>query len=199
MIRTMTGWAAAMAVLACAAAVQAHHSMSMFDLQKSIWLQGTVVSYEPINPHARLMLEQRRLDGQVQRWLVEGPNLNRLQRMGVDKDFLKAGDVIEVCGFPFRQEITRSWPADPGAPPRPVMHAHMLVMPNGHMRLFGPYGKLDNCIRSQDTTQSWVEFLNADPLGRQAWCAGQTYTSVPSTAPKGFVDEVNRLMANYCD
>jgi hypothetical protein len=199
MRRTMKQWAAALAALTCVGPVRAHHSMAMFDLQKSIWLKGTVVSYEPFNPHARLTLEQKGEDGQVHRWLVEGPNLNRLQRMGVDKDFLKAGDVIEVCGFPFRQEFARPVPADPGAPPRPVMHAHMLVMPDGHMRLFGPYGKLDNCIRPHDTTQSWVAFLNADPLGRQAWCAGQTYVSVPSTAPKGFVEDVNRLMANHCD
>jgi hypothetical protein len=102
--------------------------MAMFDLQKSIWLKGTVVSYEPVNPHARLTLDQKTENGPLQRWLVEGPNLNRLHRMGVDKDF-----------------------------------------------------------------------LNADPLGRQAWCAGQTYTSVASTAPKMFVDDVNRLMANHCE
>jgi hypothetical protein len=173
--------------------------MSMFDLQKSIWLKGTVVSYEPVNPHARLTLEQKAENGPLQRWLVEGPNLNRLQRMGVDKDFLKAGDVIEVCGFPFRQEFSQPASSDAGAPPRPAMHVHMVVMPDGHMRLFGPYGKLDNCIRPHDTVQSWVNFLNADPLGRQAWCAGQTYTSVASTAPKTFVDDVNRLMANHCD
>jgi hypothetical protein len=120
-----------------------------------------------------LTLEQKAENGQVQRWLVEGPNLNRLQRMGVDKDFLKAGDVIEVCGFPFRQEFSRPSSSDAGAPPRPAMHAHMVVMPDGHMRLFGPYGKLENCIRPHDTTQSWVDFLNADPLGRHAWRAGQ--------------------------
>jgi hypothetical protein len=173
--------------------------MSMFDLQKSIWLKGTVISYEPVNPHARLALEQKTEDGQVQRWLVEGPNLNRLHRMGVDKDFLKAGDVIEVCGFPFKQEFNRPSPPDGGRSPRPAMHAHMLVMPDGHMRLFGPYGKLDNCIRPHDTTRSWVDFLNTDPLARQAWCASQTFVTVPSTAPKAFVDDVNRLMADHCD
>jgi hypothetical protein len=190
---------AAIAVLAFTGAVQAHHSMSMFDLQKSIWLKGTVVRYEAINPHARLTLEQKREDGQVQRWIVEGPNLNRLQRMGVGKDFLKAGDVIEVCGFPFKKEFTPASSADAGGSPRPAMHAHMLVMPDGHMRLFGPYGKLDNCIRPHDTTQSWVVFLNTDPLARQAWCGARTIVTVPSVAPKAFVDEINRLMANPCE
>ena len=173
--------------------------MSMFYLQKSIWLKGTVVDYQPVNPHARLTLEQKTEGGQAQRWLVEGPNLNRLHRMGAGSDFLKPGDVIEVCGFPFKREFAQPSTVDPEHPPRPAMHAHMVVMPDGHMRLFGPYGKLDNCIRPHDTTQSWVQFLNTDPLARQAWCNSQSIASVPSTAPPGFVDEINKLMVNPCE
>jgi hypothetical protein len=190
--------ALAIAALASLGSVQAHHSISMFDLRESIWLKGTVVKYEPVNPHVRLTLEQRRQDGQVQQWLVEGPNLLRLQRMAVGKDFLKAGDAIEVCGFPFKEALARASSANPLVPLLPAMHAHMLVMPDGHMRLFGPYGKLDNCIRPHDTTQSWVEFLNTDPLARQAWCV-RNFVAAPSTAPKAFVEEINRLMAKPCD
>jgi len=119
--------------------------------------------------------------------------------MGVGSDFLKPGDVIEVCGFPFKQEFAQPSTAGPDSPSRPAMHAHMVVMPDGHMRLFGPYGKLDNCIRPHDTTQSWVDFLNTDPLARQAWCNSQTFVSVPSTAPRGFVEQVNKLIANPCE
>ena len=191
------------AVAACAFTVcnaaHAHHSMAMFDVQKSIWLKGTVVEYAPYNPHARITLDQQDADGRIRRWVVEGPNANRLQRMHVDNSFLKPGDVIEVCGFPWRQEYAE--PAAPGSgqSPRPAMHIHMLVMPDGHMRLFGPYGKLDNCIRPNDRTQAWVDFLNADPLGRQAWCNGLKLTSVPSTAPKGFIDTVNGSLTGHCD
>jgi hypothetical protein len=190
--------ALAIATIASIGSLQAHHSISMFDLQKSIWLKGTVVKYEPVNPHAMLTLEQKTDDGNVRRWLVQGPNLIRLQRMGVGKDFLKAGDVIEVCGFPFKEAWARRSSEDSGGPPRLDMHAHVLVMPDGHMRLFGPYGKLDNCIRPHDTTQAWVDFLNTDPLARQAWCV-RNFGTVPSTAPEGFVDEINRRMANPCN
>jgi hypothetical protein len=190
--------ALAITVLASVGSLQAHHSISMFDLQKSIWLKGTVVKYEPVNPHVVLTLEQKTDDGQVARWIVEGPNLVRLQRMAVGKDFLKAGDAIEVCGFPFRKEFVQASSANTGGSTRPALHAHMLVMPDGHMRLFGPYGKLDNCVRPHDTVQSWVDFLNTDPLARQAWCV-RNFGTVPSTAPKGFVDEVNRVMAHPCD
>jgi hypothetical protein len=162
----MARWVAAIAALASIGSLQAHHSISMFDLQKSIWLKGTVVRYEPVNPHAMLTLEQKGEAGQAQRWIVEGPNLNRLQRMGVGRDFLKAGDVIEVCGFPFKEELARTSSTDTRSSSRPAMHAHMLVMPDGHMRLFGPYGKLDNCIRPHDGTQSWVDFRRPSGLPR---------------------------------
>lgn len=200
MTRRRTGILAVTATaIAGFSAAHAHHSMAMFDLQKSIWLKGTVVNYAPYNPHARITLEQKDADGRTQRWVLEGPNTNRLQRMHVDDAFLKPGDVIEVCGFPWREQYAQPAAPDSGAPPRPAMHIHMVVMPDGRMRLFGPYGKLDNCIRPNDTTQAWVDFLNTDPLGQLAWCNGLKLTTVPSTAPKGFVDTVNASLTNHCD
>jgi hypothetical protein len=199
MKKRIVNWAVAASAFTCFNAAHAHHSMAMFDVQKSIWLKGTVVDYAPYNPHARITLEQKGTDGRIQRWVVEGPDTNRLQRMHADNDFLKPGDVIEVCGFPWRQEYAQPVTSDSGSPSRPAMHIHMLVMPDGRMRLFGPYGKLDNCIRPNDSTQAWVDFLNADPLGRQAWCNGLKLSSVPSTAPRGFVDTVNGSLANRCD
>ena len=199
MKKRIVNWVVAASAFTWCNVAHAHHSMAMFDVQKSIWLKGTVVDYAPYNPHARITLEQQGADGRIQRWVVEGPNTNRLQRMHVDNNFLKPGDVIEVCGFPWRQEYAQPVTSDSGSPSRPAMHIHMLVMPDGHMRLFGPYGKLDNCIRPNDSTQAWVAFLNADPLGRQAWCNGLKLTSVPSTAPSGFVDAVKGSLANRCD
>jgi Family of unknown function (DUF6152) len=180
-------------------AADAHHSMAMFDVHRSIWLKGTVIDYWPYNPHARITLEGKDADGKNRRWVVEGPDTLRLQRMHVGKDFLKPGDVIEVCGFPWKHEYAQPAVSGPGTPTRPEMHVHMIVMPDGHMRLFGPYGKLDNCIRPNDTTQAWVEFLNTDPLGRDAWCKDLTLTSIPSTAPKGFVDTISRSLLRPCE
>src|SRR5690348_16017147 len=137
--------ALAIAALAWVGTLHAHHSIGMFDLSKSIWVKGTVVRYEAVNPHVMVELERRAQDGQLQRWIVEGPNLLRLGRMNVGPDFLKSGDVIEVCGFPFRGEILSrvSSPDARGGARLPSLHAHMLVLSDGHMRLFGPYGKLD--------------------------------------------------------
>jgi hypothetical protein len=200
MNKKMATWAVALAALACAGSLRAHHSNSMFDGSTPFWVKGTVVRYEPMQPHARITLEERKTDGQVQRWSVEGPNLDRLKRMGVDESFLKAGDVIEVCGFALKKGglIQRSLPDFDGSV-RPFIHGHVLVMPDGRMRLFGPYGKLDNCIRPRDTTQSWVAFLNTDPLARQAWCGSRRFVQIRSILPKAFVDEIDRLMANPCE
>ena len=162
--RPTGNWVVLASAFTCFTAAHAHHSMAMFDVQKSIWLKGTVVDYAPYNPHARITLEQKGADGKIQRWVVEGPNTNRLQRMHADNSFLKPGDVIEVCGFPWRQEYAQPV-ANSGSPQRPAMHIHMVVMPDGHMRLFGPYGKLDNCIRPKDTTQAWVDFPERRPVG----------------------------------
>jgi len=165
---------------------RAHHSSSMFDISKPIWVKGTVTRYQPISPHALISLDQEGEAGKVQRWTVEGPSLFRLKRMGVAEDFLKAGDAIEICGFAFRSPAA-------GGSSRPGLHGHVLVMPNGKMRLFGPYGKIDNCIRPDVPVQTWVDFLNTDPLAREAWCGFRTKGSTGKT------DEIDRLMAHPCN
>ena len=95
----------ALAALGSAAPGRAHHSVSMFDLGKPLWAKGTVVGVEAVNPHVLIALEQRRDDGTVQRWTLEGPGLNSFNRMGWEGDVLKVGDVIEVCGFGFKKEV----------------------------------------------------------------------------------------------
>ena len=194
MKQSMPAWAAAIAVLACTGSVRAHHSISAIDISTPIWVKGTVVLYEVVNPHVMIALEERREDGQVQRWTVEGPNLGRLARYGLGKDFLKAGDVIEVCGFAPKPNEEKSWP-----PPR-FVHGHVLVMPNGRKQWWGPYGKLDNCVRPGDQTQSWVDYLNANPAVQDHWC-NQFTASFPLSAlsSSALVDEINQLVANPCD
>jgi Family of unknown function (DUF6152) len=187
-------WTIALAAgaLTCAASIRAHHSMGMFDVSAPIWIKGTVARYEHRDPHTLITLDQKTADGEVRRVLVEGPNLLRIKRMGVGPDFLKVGDVIEICGFPFKKEFPAS------ATPRPALHVHMLVMPDGKMRLYGAYGKLDNCVRPGDTADSWVEFLNRDRLARDAWCKNRNLVTVPSIAPKAVAEEIDRRIANPC-
>jgi hypothetical protein len=193
----LASWVIAAAALASVCPLEAHHSISMIDISKSIWIKGTVVRYEQVNPHAFIALQERTEDGRIRRWTVEGPILARLNRMGVGKNFLKAGEVIEVCGFPLKENISfRNLSENASGSPRPFVHGHMLVMSDGQMRPWGPYGKLDNCVRPDDPAQRWLNFLNKDPIARDLWCAR---TSLPTSASRALVDQINRGLTKPCE
>jgi hypothetical protein len=170
------------------ATLAAHHSISMVDIGNPVWVKGTVSEFRFQHPHVMFTLEMKGADGRVEKMQVEGPNLARMERMHAGADFLKAGDVIEACGFHLKAPYTKP----------DFIHAEVLVMPNGHMRHYGPYGKLENCIRPGDTAEKWVRFLKDDALAMPAWCDSHRYTQVPTVAPPGFVDAVDRLMGNPC-
>lgn len=113
--------------------------------------------------------------------------------------FLKVGDVIAVCGFPLKPEHAPERMYDDWRPSeRRFVHGQVIVTPDGRMQSWGPYGKLDNCIREGDREQAWVEFLDTSPLARGQWCASQTYERMADLAPPQFVANVNRRMANPC-
>lgn len=180
--------------------LSAHHSISLFEIATPVWVKGTVISYQPVNPHALFQLEERSEDGLVRLWTVEGPALQRLARMNVGPDFIEAGDVIEVCGFAPKAELDTR-PPSPEFPgyPRQFLHGHLLLMPDGQMRTWGSYGKLENCIRPEDQPDKWLNFLDSDPMGRAAWCATRRFVRVASVAPEGFVDEVDNRMSDPCE
>ena len=151
MKKVMAACGVAIAVLAWSVTLAAHHSLVQFDTTTPMWVKGTVVRFDPVTPHARFYLDQTREDGQTQRWAVDGPAANNLARMGIDQDFLKAGDVIEVCGFPLKEEgaSQRATPQSSSTPSvlsgRPLS-GHLLVMPNGKRRYWSDYGVLEKCL-----------------------------------------------------
>ncbi|HJR70288.1 MAG TPA: DUF6152 family protein [Gammaproteobacteria bacterium] len=204
MSEKLATWAVAITALACVGGARAHHSVSMFELSTPIWVKGTVVRYTPVNPHALFALEVRGDDGQFQQWTVEGPSLKGLTRSGVPADLLKVGDVIEVCGFPYKEDVLARISATRRVS-QPFVHGHVLVMPDGEMRNWGGYGRLDNCVRPGDETQVWLKFLNNDTVARERWCGsrhtpvGSRYFPVAPIAPPALVDEISRLMAYPCD
>jgi len=194
------------AALAFAAAVHAHHSNGMFDSSTPIWVKGTVVRYEPVSPHAMIQLEEKTADGRVQRWAIEGPFPGRLQRildsrkMGPEQHLVKAGDVIEACGFDLRADLRASGRStERNDASTKFMHAPLIVMPDGHLQTWGPYGKLDNCVRPSDRASTWRDFFSTDPLARDLWCGGRRNPKAASVAPKALVDEINGLITNRCE
>lgn len=166
----------------------AHHSISMVDIDKPHWVKGTVTEFRFAHPHVMFTLEMKDAAGRVETLQVEGPNLARMERMKAGADFLKPGDTIEACGFHLKEPYYK-----PG-----FVHAEVLVMPDGHMRLYGPYGKLENCLRPGDTAQKWVQFIKEDALALPAWCDSHKYKQVPSVAPAGLVDEIDERLRKPC-
>lgn len=188
MRRRIAGRCAVLAAAIWSTALLAHHSIAMVEIAKPEWVKGTVVEYHVQHPHVMFKLQVTGSDGVVSIMNVEGPNLARLERMGAGKDFMKAGDVLEVCGFHLKEPYTKP----------DFIHGEVLVMPGGHMRHWGPYGKLENCIRPGDSVEKWVSFLREDALAMPVWCDSHKYVRVASVAPAGFVDAVDRRMGNPC-
>jgi len=140
-------------------------------------------------------VEETTSDGKVKRWTVEGPALFRFERMDLDKSFLSEGDVVEVCGFTPKRLLD---PGIPNGPRPPFIHGHLLVKANGQRSPWGSYGKMENCVRPGDETQSWAHFLNANQFARILWCNPYRTTVPTIAASSALVDEINRLMASPC-
>lgn len=138
------------AVLAAGTVAAAHHSIVQFDTAAPVRLKGRVVRFEPVQPHVRIVLDERREDGGTQRWIVDGPSGNNIARMRIGDDFLKPGDAIEVCGFPLKKEVEarrRTAPAgSPAGASERVFSGHLLVTPDGRRRFWSDYGVLDKCL-----------------------------------------------------
>ena len=123
--------------------VRAHHSIANFDTTKAVRVKGTVVAFHRINPHSFIFLEEKTADGTIRRWAVEGPSSVQLNRKSFPKDGLKAGDVVEVCGYVPKEPIT--WQL---ANPEPggislagrLINAETMVMPDLHEQSWGDYG-----------------------------------------------------------
>ena len=77
-----------------------HHSFGAeFDENQPVTIEGTVVSFEFMNPHSWIHLDVEDADGNPVRWSVETGSTNALFRRGWRKDSLRAGDRIRIEGF----------------------------------------------------------------------------------------------------
>lgn len=90
-----------LAVLLGAAAVQAHHSFSMFDMSKTVSFKGIIKELQWTNPHVWIELTVQEKDGPVT-YSFEGAAIAVLKRVGWMRDTVKVGDVVTVVGHPFR-------------------------------------------------------------------------------------------------
>ena len=99
-----------LAVLTCVAAaaapVFAHHSYSIFSMDKTIVYKGKVVEYRWVNPHAHIIIKVDPGTGidpeSVGTWDIEGASTNIMGRQGWNKTTFKAGDEITVVAHPLK-------------------------------------------------------------------------------------------------
>ena len=53
------------------------------------------------NPHPMITLEVQTTDGAIEKWLIGGPAVNRMEAKGWSKATVKPGDTITGIGYQF--------------------------------------------------------------------------------------------------
>jgi Family of unknown function (DUF6152) len=97
-----------LAVVASAVSLSAHHSWPV-NMDKLVTVKGTVMEFAWENPHPMITLEVRTDDGKMEKWLIGGPAINRMEANGWTKTTVKPGDVLTGTGYQFSdgQKILR--------------------------------------------------------------------------------------------
>jgi Family of unknown function (DUF6152) len=116
----------AIAALAVAAPVLAHHGNAAFDSDKRVTLKGTVTEWFWANPHCFLQFDAKDDSGNVVHWVAEGSNPPDMINHGWTKGALKTGDQITVTVIPVKNG-------------KPIGRIAAVVLPNGQ-KLDGGFG-----------------------------------------------------------
>jgi hypothetical protein len=84
-----------------AQAALAHHSYSMFDMQRSVPLQATVTQFKWQNPHAFIQANVQTPEG-TEAWSIEMTSPNNLIQSGWRRTTLRTGDRVTIWVHPLR-------------------------------------------------------------------------------------------------
>jgi hypothetical protein len=105
-VRRVVMTAGLLMIVGAGAPLLAHHSFSMFDMDKNVTYKGVVVDYRWNNPHVHFTIDIKPETGVEQatvgRWDVEGGSTNIMARQGWTRATLKPGDPITLVGHPMR-------------------------------------------------------------------------------------------------
>jgi hypothetical protein len=80
----------------------AHHSAAMFDLSKTVTVQGTVKEFQYTNPHSWLQVLVVGPDGKAVEWGFETEGPSTLLRVGIKAKTFRPGDKVSVVANPMR-------------------------------------------------------------------------------------------------
>lgn len=82
----------------------AHHSVSaLYDANKSIKIEGTIISFSFRSPHSLLIVEAPDVEGKIQRWDVAWNAARELAGQNINRESLKSGDKVVITGNPGRR------------------------------------------------------------------------------------------------
>ena len=96
-----------LALVTGAVSLSAHHSWPVSYAQL-VTVKGTVTEFAWQNPHPMITVEVRTND-KVEKWVIGGPAINRMEANGWSRATIKPGDVITGTGYQFAdgQKIVR--------------------------------------------------------------------------------------------
>lgn len=97
-----------LALIAAAIPSSAHHAWPV-TYERLVTVRGTVLDFTWSNPHPMISLEVKNDAGQVEKWSIGGPAINRMTPNGWTPTTVKPGDVITGIGYQFSdgQKIIR--------------------------------------------------------------------------------------------
>lgn len=80
----------------------AHHSSAMFDMSKTVTVQGTVKEFQYTNPHSWLQVLVVGPDGKSVEWGFETEGPSTLLRVGIKAKTFQPGDKVTIVAAPMR-------------------------------------------------------------------------------------------------
>ena len=92
--------------VAIGTAARAHHSFTAtYDETTEVSIEGQLVQFMFRNPHAFVHVLAADEDGAIRRWAIEWGAAGALNRQGVTRETLKAGDHVIITGNPSRNAV----------------------------------------------------------------------------------------------
>jgi hypothetical protein len=92
---------ASLCLLLMPAFAHAHHSFSMFDMDRKVTIQGVVAEVQWTNPHVWIEVDVPDENGELVRWGVEFTSRVHLTRRGFTRTTVNVGDAVTFVLSPY--------------------------------------------------------------------------------------------------